>query len=247
MKRLSSLLALALTASLLAAPAALAQPKTTPAPAPAPAAQPDKTPAKPAKDDKPTPSKTDKPAPKSDAPAGDDKSKAFEDANKPGPNHKMLEQLKGEWAAEVKDLTPGQETTDKGTMTCEVVFGGRFLTMDFDGRSHGKFFKGGGMMGYNNQDKRFEATWADSMSTGIMFMTGSSSNDGKTFTLTGEMPNPMTGKKSTWKEVIAITAKDAWHDDFYMVDGGKEMKVMEISYPKAGKGEKKDDMKTPTP
>ncbi len=238
MKRLPSLLALALVSSLFAAPTVLAQGKTAPATTPAPAAQPDKAP----KTDKPAP-KEDKPKadkPKTEAPKADDKMKAFEEANKPGPHHKMLEQFEGEWAAEAKDLTPGEETVDKGTMTIKMMYGNRFMAMDYDGRNHGKFFRGGGMMGYNNAEKRFEATWADSMSTSIMFMTGSSSGDGKTFTLTGEAPNPMTGKKSTWKEVITFTGKDTWRDDFSMVDGGKEMKVMEITYTRAGKGEKGD-------
>jgi hypothetical protein len=96
-------------------------------------------------------------------------------------------------------------------------------------------------MGYNNAEKRFECTWADSMSTGILFLTGASSGDGKVFTLTGDATNPMTGKKATWKEVLTFTSKDAWHDDFFMVDGGKETKVMEIAYTRAPKAEKKDD------
>lgn len=223
----------------MGAPTVLAQGKSS-GPG-APSAQPDKAPPhSPKSIEKP---KADKPAPFTSPRKGEDKMKAFEEANKPGPSHKMLEQFVGEWAAEAKDLTPGEENVDKGTMTITMMYGNRFMSMDFDGRNHGKFFRGGGMMGYNNAEKRFEATWADSMSTGIMYMTGSSSGDGKVFTLTGEAPNPMTGKKATWKEVITITSKDTWRDDFSMIDGGKEMKVMEITYTRAGVGGKKDSEK----
>jgi hypothetical protein len=227
MKRL---LAVSLLAALVATPIVLAQ---QPAGKPATTGQsPKATAAQPPKDDKGA--EKAKPA---DKPKVEEKGKSGEDSDKPGPNHKMLAALEGEWAAEVRELTPGAETTDKGTMTCKMVYGGRFLMMDFDGRSHGKFFKGGGLWGYNNAQKRFESTWADSMGTGIVFMSGSTTGDGKVFTMTGESNDPATGKGMSIKEVSTIKDKNTWHTDFFLVNGGKEMKVMEIEYTRA-KGEK---------
>jgi hypothetical protein len=164
--------------------------------------------------------------------------KAWEEAAKPGPNHKLLEWFEGEWQAEVKDLSPGMESSDKGTLTCKMVYGGRFLSMDYDGRFHGKFFRGGGMWGYNNTDKKFESSWADSMGSMISYMTGTVSADKKVFTLSGDMTDPTAGKKISQKEVITITGKDTYKQEFFM----GEQKVMEISYTK-GKAEKREDKK----
>lgn len=168
--------------------------------------------------------------------------KAMEEAAKPGANHKLLEWFAGEWQVVVKDLTPGQESTDEGVMTAKMVYGGRFLQSEFDGRFHGKFFRGGGMMGYNNNTKKFESTWADARDTGITFMSGSMSADNKVLTLTSEMTDPASGKKVTMKEVDRITGKDSYTGEFYMGD----TKIMELSYVR-GKAEKKDDMKDEKP
>ncbi len=174
---------------------------------------------------------------------GADAQKAMEEAAKAGPNHKLLEWFAGEWQVVVKDLTPGQESTDEGVMTAKMVYGGRFLLSDFDGRFHGKFFRGGGMMGYNNATKRFESTWADSRDTAIAFMSGSMSADNKVLTMTSEMNDPTTGKKVTMKEVDTITGKDAYKGEFYM----GTMKVMDLSYVRGKAAEKKSDTKDEKP
>ncbi len=223
-------LVLALLASLLAAPAVMAQPPAAPAkPAPTPTKS---TPAQPAKKDDAAPKKDDK--------AKDAKPAAMEPGDKAGPNHEFLKQLVGEWQAEAKDLTPGQEATDKGTMSNTMVFGGRFLSSEFKGRLHGQFFFGGGMWGYNNTEKRFESSWADSSGTALSFMTGSVSADGKVFTMTGESTNPATGKKSATKEVTTITGKDSYKLEIYG-DGAKSMEVLFTKGKAAEKDDKKDE------
>jgi hypothetical protein len=174
---------------------------------------------------------------------GADAKKAWEEAAKAGPNHKLLEWFAGEWRVVVKDLTPGQESTDEGVMTAKMVYGGRFLQSEYDGRFHGKFFRGGGMMGYNNMSKKFESTWADGRDTAISFMTGSMSADNKVLTMTSEATDPASGKKVTMKEVDRITGKDTYTGEFFV----GEMKVMELSYVRGKAAEKKDDKKEEKP
>jgi hypothetical protein len=232
-------LLLALIVSLLAAPWVMAQPPTKPTPskptdpkaAPAPSKKAEE--AQPKKDDKAKDSK----------PSNVDAMKAWEEAGKPGPNHKLLGQFEGEWQTEAKDLTPGQEATDKGTMTSKMVYGGRFLSMEYDGRFHGQFFRGGGMWGYNNTEKRFESTWADSSGTMLSFMTGSVSADGKVFTMTGEITDPASGKKTMQKEVTTIVGRDSYKMEFYM-DG---VKGMEIVFAKGKAADKKEEKKDEKP
>jgi hypothetical protein len=220
------LLVLALASSLLVAAPSLAQTKPAAPPTTTDKSKPTTPPLPPKVTEKPK-----EPAVKPEM------SKEMEEAGKAGSNHKLLEWFEGEWDAVV--TTVGQEKTDKGTMTCKMVFGSRFLTMEYDGRSRGMFFRGGGMWGYNNHEKRFEQTWADSSSTDIKFMTGKASADGKVFTMTGEGPDPMTGRKTTMKGVTTITGKDTWKDEFYANDPtGKEFVAMTIAYTRSGKSDK---------
>ncbi len=221
---MNRLLSMGLLAALFLCPVANAQDKVPAKPA-TKEAQPSKPAAKEGAKDATKPAK--EPA-KTDAP----------DTSAPGPEHKLLEQLAGTWQSTVKEFGPDGTASDAGTgeMTCSMTLGGRFLKQEFDGRYHGKFFRGSGMMGYNSTEKRWESNWADTMGTAMMFMTGKADAAGKVFTMTGESADP-SGKKMTVKTVITVTGADTHKEEMFMVDGGKDIKMMEITYTK-GKGEK---------
>ncbi|MGH7242622.1 MAG: DUF1579 domain-containing protein [Phycisphaerales bacterium] len=187
---------------------------------------PDKAPA-PAK----APAKTDpKPAPKPEA--------GTAESDKPGAHHKWLEQLEGDWATEAK--VPGSDKSDKGTLTAKMVLGGRFLSLDFDGRSHGQFSRGTGLMGYSNADKRYEEYWAESSSTRMQYFTGTTDAAGKVLTLTGDDVDA-AGKKTKLREVTTIISKDSVRSDLYATGAdGKEAKILETTYTKGGAPKKED-------
>lgn len=220
-------LSIAMLAGLVLSPAALAQN--------APKAQPEK----------PAPPVTAKPAPQPEKPAMPDQKameEAWEKAGQPGANHKLLSQFEGEWQAEAKEFMPGGGTPEstKGGLRCKMMFGGRYLHMEFEGKMHEKAYHGAGLMGYNNTDKKFETTWADSMNTALSVMSGTADAAGKVITLTGQCTDPTTNQKIAQREVWTITDKDHFRMDFYMTMGGQEMKAMEISYTR-GKGGGHDD------
>src|ERR1043165_771183 len=61
--------------------------------------------------------------------------KKVEAAGRPGPQHKALESLAGNWKAEVKcwmDPSGSPEVT-KGTAKASTIFNGRFLEEEFHG------------------------------------------------------------------------------------------------------------------
>jgi len=154
-------------------------------------------------------------------------------AGTPGDAHKKLEALTGTWDAKVTSwMAPGKPPIEsKGKSEAKMALGGRFLEEHFEGEFMGQPFSGMGYTGYDNVQKKYVGTWMDSMSTGVMTSSGKMDADGKTFSMTGSMADPMTGKMSTVKE--KMTVADADHHTFEMWGAGpdgKNFKMMEITY-----------------
>ena len=209
-------------------------------PAPAPAAAPAAAPAKPA----------EKVAAEKAAVAKDASEKAAEPsmadyakANAPNENHKLLEQLAGNWDAAVKSRMAAEAPwmDSKGTAYIQMWYGGRYAYMTFNGDMGGMEFKGAGFTGYNNGTKQFEQSWVDSMGTGVVSMTGSYDAAKKTFTFNGDMVDAVDSKKKHMRQQIRIESPDKHVEEFYGPGAdGKEFKTMEITYTRKVKADKED-------
>lgn len=94
----------------------------------------------------------------------------------------------------------------------------------------GQPYSGVGISAYDNLRKRYVSTWIDTMGTGIFMMEGTASADGKTITLKGQHAEPGGGHmthRAVWKIVDSNTQT---FDMYGAHRGGKEMKMMEITY-----------------
>ena len=164
--------------------------------------------------------------------------------NKPGENQKLLAGLAGTWSYTVKfwmNPDPSAKPEEsKGVATRKEVFGGRYFLLDVsgtmqmpgpDGKKKDFTFKGTSLEGYDNVAKKFVATWADNMSTGIMMSEGTYDPSSKTFTYNGEY-EAMPGMKSKVREVITMADKDHHSMEYYEDRGQGEAKTMEINYTK---------------
>ena len=92
-------------------------------------------------------------------------------------------------------------------------------------------FTGVGYTGYDNIKKKYIGSWMDNMSTSMMISTGTANADGKSYTFTSSMDDPMTGKSSPVKETVTIVDED--HHTLEMWGpgpDGKSFKMMEIDY-----------------
>jgi hypothetical protein len=219
------------SAMLIASTFALAEPAAKPA---APA-----TPAAPAAPSKPA-------APGApDAKGMDMKAmeEAWDKAAKPGPEHKALNVFEGTWNVEGKDMMTQSAGKMTGTTEYAMVMGGRFLSINYDGRYQGKFMTGKGYLGYNNVSKQYEQVWMDSMTTGMSPMTGSMSKDGKSIILTGPMDDPMTGSKIKTRQVITMPVNGSFTIEFFGELGGKDIKMSEMTFTKGAPAETKTDAK----
>lgn len=232
MKIRNLLSAFAVSAGLLLSVSAFAQEKKDEKkvePAKPAAAQPAPAPAKPA-DPHAAPAKAaDKPAAAGAAPAMPGMEMMM-----PGEGHAKLKGMEGNWDAAVKMyMSPGAPTESKATATRKWIMDGRFLVEDYNGDFMGMPFKGMGIHGYDNMQKKYVSTWLDNMGTGIMSSTGTVDATGKIFTDTGDSADPMTGKMV--KMTMVTTIIDDKKHTFVMTGpgpDGKDAKIMEITYTK---------------
>ena len=154
-------------------------------------------------------------------------------AGQPGENHKHLARMAGDWEYTSKMwMAPGQPPEEsKGTMHGETVMGGRYVQHHWKGSFSGMQFEGLGTEGYDNMSKKFVSSWIDNMGTAILISTGTCDAAGKVCTLTGDMPDPMSGQTVSVKSVITWADNDHFKNEMFMKDpaSGGEMKTMEIN------------------
>ena len=150
----------------------------------------------------------------------------------PGEPHKQLASLAGSWTTKTKEwMEPGKPAMEStGSVEMKTLLDGRFLQQEFTGNMMGQPYSGIGTTGYDNLRKRYVSTWIDSMGTGVFVMEGTASPDGKTITLKGqhaELGGGQMSHRAVWKIVDANTQT---FDMYGTHKGGKEMKMMEITY-----------------
>jgi hypothetical protein len=150
----------------------------------------------------------------------------------PGEPHKLFASLAGSWTTTSKEwMEPGKPPTEStGTAEMKMLLDGRFLYQEFTGNMMGQPFSGVGIDAYDNMAKKYITAWMDTMGTGIFMMEGTASADGKTITLKGSHSEP-GGGKMTHRAVWKIVDNNTQTFDMYGTHhGGKEMKVLEITY-----------------
>ena len=150
----------------------------------------------------------------------------------PGEPHKLFATLAGSWTTDTKEwMEPGKPPTEStGSAEMKMLLDGRFLYQEFTGQMMGQPFSGIGIDAYDNIRKRYVTAWMDTMGTGIFLMEGTASADGKTITLKGQHAEPGGGHmthRAIWKIVDSNTQT---FDMYGAHHGGKEMKMMEITY-----------------
>ena len=156
---------------------------------------------------------------------------AMQKAASPGEPQKKLARLAGDWTATTRAwMAPGQPPMESpGTMHGEVLMGGRYVEHTWKGSFMGQPFEGRGTDGYDNVGKMYVSSWVDTMGTGIMHMTGTCDAPVKVCTYTGDVWDPMSGKKTSMKEVITWTDDNNFKNEMFGPGpDGKEMKWMEI-------------------
>ena len=149
---------------------------------------------------------------------------------KPGAEHQRLAAKAGVWDATLEMADSPDKST--GVSTCTVVCGGFWMVDDFHATVGGMPFHGHGATGYDPAKGKYVGTWIDSMSPSLMTLEGSMDKDGKVLTMSGMAPG-MDGKLVMHRMVTTqIDANTQTFEMFVPGEGGKDMKVMTITYKK---------------
>lgn len=154
---------------------------------------------------------------------------AMMQAAMPGPAQQQLAKRAGEYTRTSKFEIPGAPSAQStGTAKITTVLGGRFLQEENSGTFMGQPVSGMRLYGYNNGSKRYEAIWTYTMDTGMLMLSGTSSDNGKTVNYSGTFVNPM-GMNETL--TVVVTQVD---DDHFVVrltsEGGGGGGTLEESY-----------------
>jgi hypothetical protein len=158
--------------------------------------------------------------------------KKVEAAGTPGPAHKALQALTGNWKAEVKcwmDPAAAPEVTP-GNAKANLTFNGRFLEEEFHGQMMGKPFTGRTLLGFDNIKQTFNSVWLSDNQTSMFISEGKADGSNKVITLEGKANCPATGRRDIpMKSVLRIVSPD--QHVFEMYDGSQgNAKTMEITY-----------------
>lgn len=159
--------------------------------------------------------------------------KKMEAAGTPGPAHKALDALVGNWKADVTCwMEPGgPPNVSQGAATTKWTLNGRFLEEEFRGDMMGKPFTGRSLMGYDNIKQTFNTVWVSDMQTSMFTSEGKGDSGYKVITLEGKSTCAATGQKDIpTRSVFRVISPDK--HVFEMFDGrkGEYVKTMEITY-----------------
>jgi hypothetical protein len=162
--------------------------------------------------------------------------KKMEALASPGPEHKALSVLEGDWNVESRFLMAGPDappTVSKGTAKKHWILGGRFMQEELSAEFMQKPFQGVGLTGYDNIKKKYVGAWMDSMGTSLSSMEGTADKTGKIVTMTGTMDDPMTGQMNKpVKYVLKLESAGKHVLEMHDPSLGEKSKMGEVIYTK---------------
>ncbi len=145
-------------------------------------------------------------------------------------NHAYFKKFAGDWTVTAKMwVFPGSEATvSQNKAHAELILGGRFLAMTFEGTMMGQPFEGRQLSGYDNLIKKYITLWTDNTSTAFYLTTGVLDPATNTMTETGLWPDPMSGGEVKVRNVVRFVGPDEFTYESYMtLPDGKEFKSLE--------------------
>ena len=141
----------------------------------------------------------------------------------PGPEHKPLQKLVGNWELSME----GSEK--KGTARIKSLWDGRFVTEEVTLPFGGFTLEWNGIYGYDKHKKKYTAVWVDNMDTNTESGEGDIDKEGKVLTLKGQHEDPRSGQMETFLWRITLVDDANLKIEMLGLDkSGKETVELEI-------------------
>lgn len=151
--------------------------------------------------------------------------------NKPGPEHKIMNQDIGTWEASVKVwMAPDQPPMEMaGKETNKWDCHGMWMLSTFDANDGS--FSGRSIGGWDASKKQYVNVWVDSWTPHLSILSGAHDAASNSFQFSGKSPNPMTGKMDSIRSTLEYQGADARrYTSWNTPPGGTETKSIEITY-----------------
>lgn len=159
--------------------------------------------------------------------------RAMVDSWTPGEAHARLAALAGEWTFTSRLwLAPGTDPeVSSGTARAEMLLGGRYLQVTLRGRLTGLPYEGRGVRAFDNTTGQYQAVWMDSLSTTLLFMTGTYDAAARAYTLRAELPDLVDPSvRITAREVLTVLDANAHRVEVFETRGTETFKRLEFLY-----------------
>ena len=164
--------------------------------------------------------------------ASEDQMKAWQEYMTPSATHEMIAKANGTWTAKTTMwmMPDSKPMENEGTMTNEMILGGRYQKSTFKGDMMGMPFEGMSLLAYDNASKEFYSIWIDNMGTGMMMSKGKYDEGSKMVNMNGTFVDPMSGKEEPFRQTMQIVDDNHHVMEMFMNMDGKEYKNMHIEF-----------------
>ncbi|NRA58098.1 MAG: DUF1579 family protein [Phycisphaerales bacterium] len=131
----------------------------------------------------------------------------YAQAGQPDEHHEALKVFVGTWDADLKTMMPDmEEFNTTGTATYEMMFGDRFIKLDFRSSVMGDPMRGMNLTGYHKARQRYESIWIDDKNTALNYLIGQKTEDGWVYE--GEETDPVAGMTLPVRDLIVMDGDD---------------------------------------
>jgi hypothetical protein len=146
---------------------------------------------------------------------------------KPSSGHHVLERLRGDWNVTIK----GAQDSSAAHSRIRMIFGGRYVVEDFEGVLGSAPYEGRNTIGFNNATGLYEATWIDSLNTGMMNSKGRFDAATGTLLFVGSIYNPVNGLVERVHSKLVFTGDDSF---VLFIKSPSNQVLMELAYMRQG-------------
>ncbi len=153
----------------------------------------------------------------------------------PGIMHEMMAKNTGDWDIVSKfwmDPNSTEASVSNAVGTGQMILGGRYLKMTYEGDVMGMPMEGFSLEGFDNGKQEFQNIWIDNMGTGMAYSTGKYDAANKKVDYIGTMYDAMGGMDTEFRSVMKFNDDGTMVFSMYGKVEGNEYLMMEQTYTK---------------